>query len=88
MLTCATPIWMPQATTGVQAFDLDFGRIAVVICYDINFAELWMQASALNADIVVWPSAMQTPDPSSYVTREQLSPQIYFVLFWVNSTGH
>ena len=55
-----------QAVTGVQAFDLDFGRIAVVICYDINFAELWMQASALKADIVVWPSAMQTPDPSSY----------------------
>eukprot|EP00729_Bicosta_minor_P007420 gene7420-20406_t len=25
-----------------------------------------MQASALKADIVVWPSAMQTPDPSSY----------------------
>jgi hypothetical protein len=37
----------------------------VLICYDINFAELWMAAETLGADLVVWPSAMATPDPST-----------------------
>ena len=26
----------------------------------------WTEAEALGADMIVWPSAMQTPDPSSY----------------------
>ena len=56
-------VWPSSA--GVKAFDLDFGRIAVLICFDINFAELWQQAEALGADLVVWPSAMVTPDPST-----------------------
>jgi hypothetical protein len=56
-------VWPSSA--GVKAFDLDFGRIAVLICFDINFAELWQQAEALGTDLVVWPSAMVTPDPST-----------------------
>ena len=60
-------VW--PASSGVAAFDLDFGRIAVLICFDINFAELWQQAEGLGADLVVWPSAMATPDPSSYVNQ-------------------
>ena len=28
------------SSQGVKVFDLDFGRIAVLICYDINFIEL------------------------------------------------
>ena len=57
-------VW--PSSGGVRAFDLDFGRIAVLICFDINFGELWLQAEALGADLLVWPSAMATPDPSSY----------------------
>eukprot|EP00040_Diaphanoeca_grandis_P023755 m.129701 g.129701 ORF g.129701 m.129701 type:complete len:436 (+) comp29420_c0_seq1:145-1452(+) len=60
------PEFVTPSSEGVKIFDLDFGRIAVLICYDINFMELWMQAEALGADIIVWPSAMQTPDPSTY----------------------
>lgn len=51
---------------GVKAFDLDIGRMSVLICFDINFMELWHQAEALGSDFIVWPSAMATPDPSSY----------------------
>jgi predicted amidohydrolase len=48
---------------GVQAWDLPgIGRIAIFICFDINFFELWHQAYALGAQAVFWPSAMQTPD--------------------------
>ena len=49
---------------GVPAFELDFGRLVILTCFDVNFVELWHQARAHRADLVVWPSAMRTPDPS------------------------
>ena len=42
---------------GVKTFDLDFGRISVFTCFDINFSELWSEADIKGADIVFWPSA-------------------------------
>lgn len=42
---------------GVKVFDTDFGRISMLLCFDINFAELWLEASTLGAEIVFWPSA-------------------------------
>ena len=37
-------------------FDLDFGRVSILTCFDINFPELWMFLSARGVDIVFWPS--------------------------------
>ena len=42
---------------GVKIFDTDFGRISILTCFDLNFAELWHDAHALGAEIVFWPSA-------------------------------
>ncbi|NQT01514.1 MAG: carbon-nitrogen hydrolase family protein [Planctomycetes bacterium] len=42
---------------GVKAFNTDFGRISILTCFDLNFAELWRQCDALDVDIVFWPSA-------------------------------
>jgi hypothetical protein len=42
---------------GVKVFDLDFGRIAILTCFDLNFAELWSEAERKGAEIVFWPSA-------------------------------
>jgi len=42
---------------GVKVFDTDFGKISILTCFDINFAELWHEADALDAEIVFWPSA-------------------------------
>ena len=53
------------ASRGLQVYDLDFGRLAVLVCFDVNFAELWHQAAASGADVVAWPSTMVTPDPTS-----------------------
>jgi predicted amidohydrolase len=48
---------------GVQIWDLaGIGRIAILICFDINYYELWHQAYALGAQVVFWPSMMSTPD--------------------------
>ena len=53
---------------GVGVFALDdpvFGalRLCILICFDRNFAELWLQCQAHGAQLVVWPTAMSTPDP-------------------------
>ena len=42
---------------GVKVFDTDFGRISILTCFDLNFAELWQQVDLLDAEIVFWPSA-------------------------------
>jgi len=42
---------------GVKVFELDFGRIAVLTCFDLNFDELWAEAERKGAEIVFWPSA-------------------------------
>jgi beta-ureidopropionase len=42
---------------GVQVFDTDFGRIALLTCFDANFDELWQEAERKGAEIVLWPSA-------------------------------
>ncbi len=45
------------STEGVKAFETDFGRISILTCFDLNFAELWRECDALDVDIVFWPSA-------------------------------
>ncbi len=42
---------------GVPVFDTDFGRIAMLICFDANYDELWREAKDKGAEIVLWPSA-------------------------------
>ena len=42
---------------GVKVFQTDFGRISILTCFDINFAELWQECDAKDVEIVFWPSA-------------------------------
>ncbi len=42
---------------GVPVFDTDFGRIAILTCFDANFDELWQEAERKGAEVVFWPSA-------------------------------
>ena len=42
---------------GVPVFDTDFGRIAMLTCFDANFDEVWQEAERKGAEIVFWPSA-------------------------------
>ncbi|NGF58009.1 carbon-nitrogen hydrolase family protein [Parapedobacter sp. SGR-10] len=43
--------------TRVPIFDCDFGKLAIAICYDLNFDELREQYAALDPDVIVFPSA-------------------------------
>jgi beta-ureidopropionase len=42
---------------GVKVFDTDFGRVALLICFDANYDELWQEAGRQGAEMVLWPSA-------------------------------
>ncbi len=41
----------------MKVFDTDFGRIAILTCFDANFDEVWQEAERKGAEIVFWPSA-------------------------------
>ena len=57
------PLWDELWTASGIPWDLPtIGRVAILICFDINFYELWHQAYALGAQVVFWPSMMATPD--------------------------
>jgi len=47
----------------VRAFDADFGRVGILTCFDLNFAELWHQAELWGVETVLWPSAYAGGSP-------------------------
>jgi beta-ureidopropionase len=47
----------------LPVFDLDFGRIAVQICFDAGFPEQWRTLAERGARAVFWPSAYDGGTP-------------------------
>jgi predicted amidohydrolase len=45
--------------SGTRVFDTDFGKVAVLICFDAMFTARWQEAKALGAEIVFWASAYE-----------------------------
>lgn len=43
--------------TELPIFELDFGRVAAIICFDLNFEELRAQCAAANPDLILFSSA-------------------------------
>ncbi len=48
--------WFVSPSHGMRVFDTSFGRIAVAICYDVEFPEFARAAARLDAHILVVPS--------------------------------
>lgn len=48
-------LWYEPGNLGVPVFNTKIGRIAMLICYDIWFQEMWRICSAKGADIVCCP---------------------------------
>ncbi len=48
--------WNMQAGDGIHVFDTDKGRIAMLICYDMEFPEIVRMAKARGADVLFCPS--------------------------------
>ncbi|NIM94057.1 MAG: hypothetical protein GTO18_10155 [Anaerolineales bacterium] len=63
--------WGVSPGTELPVFELDFGRIAILICYDIFFPEMVRIYSFKGAEIVFLSTGNITPNPR--VVYEQLS---------------
>ena len=48
--------WKVKSRTGLRVFETDFGRLAVAICYDVEFPEIARAAARLDAHILCVPS--------------------------------
>jgi len=48
--------WNMKAGDGLALFDTDKGRIAVLVCYDMEFPEIVRMAKARGADVIFCPS--------------------------------
>ncbi|MCU6709151.1 carbon-nitrogen hydrolase family protein [Paenibacillus sp. J5C_2022] len=48
--------WNMSAGDGLEVFDTDKGRIAMLTCYDIEFPEIVRMAKAKGADVIFCPS--------------------------------
>lgn len=54
-------------------FDLDFGRIGVAICFDINWPGLWQTYAEKKVDLVAWLSAYEGGFPlQSYAWQHKM----------------
>ncbi len=43
----------------VEVFETEFGRIGILICFDVMYPDRWREAKTLGAEIVFWPSAYE-----------------------------
>jgi predicted amidohydrolase len=48
--------WKVSAHSSVKVFETDFGRIAIAICYDVEFPEITREAARRDANILIVPS--------------------------------
>ena len=51
------PEWMMEPGQEFPVFDLDFGRIGILTCYDGYFPEPWRILALKGAEIIIWPNA-------------------------------
>ncbi len=69
-------------TPGAQAgtFDLDFGRIGVSICFDLNWPSLWKEMAGRAIDFACWLSAYDGGFPLRCYAWEHQVPVVSSVM--------
>jgi predicted amidohydrolase len=71
-----------QGNLGYPVFECDFGRVAVGICMDIHYPEMWRIYAIKGADVLLWPTMAQdyTGDHiESIVNARAIDNQVYFM---------
>lgn len=54
------------------AFDCDFGRLGIQICFDIEFEDGWEALARKGAEVVAWPTqSPKTVRPASHAMRRR-----------------
>ena len=56
----------------VPVFDCDFGKLAIQICYDMEFDRGWKELSRKGAELIAWPTqSPQTAHPAARAMQER-----------------
>ena len=56
----------------LPVFDCDFGKLAIQICYDIEFDRGWRELAAKGAELVAWPTqSPQTSQPAARAMQQR-----------------
>ena len=63
--------------------ETDLGKIALTVCYDLRFPELFRRLAALGAELVVMPSAFTAPTGAAHweplIRARAIENQCYFL---------
>ena len=56
----------------LPVFDCDFGKLAIQICYDMEFDRGWQELARKGAELVAWPTqSPQTAHPASRAMQQR-----------------
>jgi len=56
----------------LPVFDCDFGKLAIQICYDMEFDRGWQELARKGAELVAWPTqSPQTAHPASRAIQQR-----------------
>jgi predicted amidohydrolase len=53
-----TEDWLVSSRSKLKIFDTDFGKVAITICYDVEFPEIARAAAKNGAQILIVPSSL------------------------------
>lgn len=76
------PEWMMQPGQEFPVFDLDFGRVGILTCYDGYFPEIFSILSLKGAEIIIWPNA-RGGRVEDYIVRTKVA-QLYVHMVCTN----
>jgi predicted amidohydrolase len=76
------PEWMMTPGQETPVFDLDFGRVGILTCYDGYFPEMFRLLSLKGAEIIIWPNA-RGGSVEDYIVKTNLH-QNYVHMITVN----
>jgi predicted amidohydrolase len=85
----ASEVGVVRAGSELPVFQLDFGKIAVMICLDIYFSEITRIYAHKGAEIVFWPTVMHGPTQAGVLA--QLTSRAHdhsLVMVESNVAGH
>lgn len=73
------PEWLMKDGDALPVFDLDFGRVGILTCYDGYFPETFRILSLKGAEILIWPNARNGAVEDYIVKTSMLHNYVHMV---------